>query len=90
MYLHPQLEMRAQDQLLARQLLTIRSDIHQLKLARSCAEHQDMLDDVQSELEDLQEFADVLDLPTHTFTDSPLKHLGVTRMNFSARRFSTC
>ena len=90
MYLYPQLEMRAQDQLLARQLLTIRSDIHQLKLARSCEEHQDMLDDVQSELEDLQEFADVLDLPRYTFTDSPLKHLGVTRMNFSARRFSTC
>nr|KAG5705329.1 hypothetical protein BaRGS_011101 [Batillaria attramentaria] len=30
------LEMRTQDQLLARQLLTIRSDIYQLKLARSC------------------------------------------------------
>lgn len=84
------LEMRAQDQNLARQLLAIRSDIHQLKLARSCEEHQDMLDDVQSELEELQEFADVLDLPTPTFTDSPLRHLGVTRMNLSARRFSTC
>lgn len=84
------MEMRTQDQLLARQLLSIRSDIHQLKLARSCEEHQDMLDDVQSELEDLQEFADVLDLPTPCLTDSPLKHLGVTRMNFSARRFSTC
>ncbi|XP_076457202.1 uncharacterized protein LOC143291262 [Babylonia areolata] len=80
-------EMRTQDQQLARQLLTIRSDLHRLKLARSCEEHQDLLDDVQSELEELEEFADVLDLPT-VITDSPLKHLGVTRMNFSARRFS--
>ncbi|XP_076437754.1 protein FAM167A-like [Babylonia areolata] len=85
-------EMRTQDQQLARQLLSIRSDLHRLKLARSCEEHQDLLDDVQCELEELQEFADVLDLPTPTLTltDSPLKHLGVTRMNFSARRFSTC
>lgn len=82
--------MRTQDQTLARQLLTIRSDIHQLKLARSCEQHQDMLDDVQSEMEELEEFADVLDLPTHCLNDSPLKHLGVTRMNLSARRFSTC
>ncbi|KAL8575958.1 hypothetical protein ACOMHN_051976 [Nucella lapillus] len=83
-------EMRTQDQQLARQLLTIRSDLQELKLARSCEEHQDMLDDVQSELEDLQEFADVLDLPLPAMAHSPLRHLGVTRMNFSARRFSTC
>ncbi|KAL8619309.1 hypothetical protein ACOMHN_056953 [Nucella lapillus] len=83
-------EMRSQDQQLARQLLALRGDLHRLKLARSCEEHQDMLDDLHDELQELQEFADVLDLPTPTLTHSPLQHLGVTRMNFSARRFSTC
>lgn len=82
--------MRTQDQMLARQLLTIRHDIHQLKLARSCEEHRDMLDDVQSELEELEELSDVLDLPLHGLNDNPLKHLGVTKMNLNARRFSTC
>ncbi|XP_059174150.1 serine/arginine repetitive matrix protein 1-like [Physella acuta] len=83
-------EMRSQDQMLARQLLTIRQDIHQLKLKRCTEEHQDLLDDFQSELEDLHEFSYVLDLPKPLYGNNPLKHIGVTRLNLSARRFSAC
>lgn len=83
-------EMRTQDQTLARQFLTIKQDIAQLKLRRSCEEHQEMLEDVQSELEELNEMSDVLDLPVSSLSDTPLKQLGITRMNMSRRRFSMC
>ncbi|CAL1544579.1 unnamed protein product [Lymnaea stagnalis] len=83
-------EMRSQDQTLARQLLTIRQDIHQLKLQRCTAEHQDLIDDYQSEMEDLHELSYVLDIPQPLYGNNPLKHIGVTRLNLSARRFSAC
>ncbi|KAK7487336.1 hypothetical protein BaRGS_00021425 [Batillaria attramentaria] len=83
-------EMRSMDQHLARQLLSLRHDIHQLRLRRSCQLHRDLLDDVQSEFEEQEELSDVLDLPNSMLSDTPLKQLGVTRMNISARRFSTC
>ncbi|KAL3888198.1 hypothetical protein ACJMK2_000613 [Sinanodonta woodiana] len=83
--------MRFQDQELARQFLSIRHDIHQLKLQRSCEEHKEMLDDITQELEEAHELDGLCDLPfpnsVHEFT---LRHIGVTRMNLSARRFSTC
>ncbi|XP_052818554.1 protein FAM167A-like isoform X2 [Mya arenaria] len=83
--------MRNEDEVLARQLLSIRHDIHQLKLQRSCEEHQEMLEDVTMDMEEkhaLNEISDIL--ITDSVQDSPLKHLGVTRMHLSARRFSTC
>ncbi|GFN76741.1 protein fam167a-like [Plakobranchus ocellatus] len=84
-------EMRTQDQNLARQLLTIRHDIHQLKLQRSTEKHQDLIEDFQNELEELQEFSDVLDLPQPVYEgDNPLRSIGITRLNLSARRFSAC
>lgn len=61
-----------------------------LKLRRCTEQHQDLIDDFQSELEDLQEFSYVLDLPQPVYGNNPLKHIGVTRMNLSARRFSAC
>ncbi len=83
--------MRSQDQQIARRLLSLRQDIHQLKLQRSCEEHQEMLDDAQSEMEELDDLPDVLDLPAdYLNNNNPYKHLGVTRMNLSTRRFSTC
>ncbi|RUS83239.1 hypothetical protein EGW08_009003 [Elysia chlorotica] len=84
-------DMRTQDQNLARQLLTIRHDIHQLKLQRSTEEHQDLIEEFRNELEELQEFSDVLDLPQPVYGGhNPLKNVGVTRMNLCARRFSAC
>ncbi|XP_076456545.1 protein FAM167B-like isoform X2 [Babylonia areolata] len=90
-WLRTELEMQCVDQHLARQLLSLRHDIHQLRLSRSCQQHQDLLDDVQSEMEEQEELPDVLDLPSAaSLSDTPLRHLGVTRMNIYARRFSTC
>ena len=78
------------DQHLARQLLSLRHDIHQLRLSRSCQEHQELLDDVHSELQEQGELSELLDLPNTSLNHTPLQQIGVTRMNISARRFSTC
>ncbi|XP_014776914.1 protein FAM167B isoform X2 [Octopus bimaculoides] len=85
-------DMRSQDQHLARQLLCIRQDIQQLKLDKSCEVHQDMLADVELEMEELEELAEICDQlpPDPGLHDNPLRHIGVTRMNISRRRFSTC
>lgn len=84
--------MRSQDQHLARQLLCIRQDIQQIKLDKSCEVHQDMLADVELEMEELEELAEICDQlpPDPELHDNPLRHIGVTRMNISRRRFSTC
>ncbi|XP_033727080.1 protein FAM167B-like [Pecten maximus] len=80
-------EMRSQDQALARTLLSLRHDIHQLKLQRSCDAHKDMLEEVKLDMEDMQEIRDISDSPSDVL-ENPFKHLGVTPMNLSARRFS--
>jgi len=83
--------MRSEDEVLARKLLSIRQDIHKLKLQRSCQEHQEMLDDVTMDMEENYVIHEISDIPlTDSVNDTPLKHLGVTRMHLSARRFSTC
>lgn len=81
--------MRSQDQALARTLLSLRHDIHKLKLNRSCQEHREMLDDVTKDMEEIQQLKDISDLHVDT-VENPLKHLGVTSYNLTARRFSTC
>ncbi|KAL4234062.1 hypothetical protein ACF0H5_005716 [Mactra antiquata] len=84
-------QMRQEDEVLARKLLSIRADIHRLKLQRSCEEHKEMLEDVTMEMEEDHELLGISDLPlTDSVHDSPLRHLGVMRMHLSARRFSTC
>lgn len=62
----------------------------QLKLQRSTEEHQELIDDFHSELEELQKFSDFLDLPVPEYGNNPLKHIGITRHNISTRRFSAC
>ena len=81
--------MRTQDQILARKLLALRHDIHQLKLKRSCEEHREIIQDVQSDLAEVQQTRSICDLPMDS-VENPLKHLGVTSYNFTSRRFSTC
>lgn len=83
-------DMRHQDQDLARQLLSIRQEIQRIKLNMSCEYHEDMLTDVQLEMEELEELSEICDQLPPVINDNPLRHLGVTRMNISARRFSTC
>ncbi|MBN3273082.1 F167A protein, partial [Polyodon spathula] len=86
-------EMRLQDQQLARQLMRLRSDINKLKIEQTCHLHRKMLNDATYELEERDELSDLLcDLPlTPGFSlSTPLKLIGVTKMNINSRRFSLC
>uniref|UniRef100_A0A673TW18 Family with sequence similarity 167 member B n=1 Tax=Suricata suricatta TaxID=37032 RepID=A0A673TW18_SURSU len=73
-------EMQAQDQQLAGQLLRLRAQLHRLKVDQACHLHQELLDEAELELE-LEPGAGLALAP-------PLRHLGLTRMNISSRRFT--
>jgi len=81
------LAMRVQDAQLARQLMSLRTEIQKIKLQRSQCEHQILLEDVTLEIEALEELAELCDTPC-TLQHTRLHGLGVTRMNISSRRFS--
>ncbi|XP_008046601.1 protein FAM167A [Carlito syrichta] len=86
-------EMRLQDQQLARQLMRLRGDINKLKIEHTCRLHRRMLNDATYELEERDELADlVCDSPlASSFSlSTPLKLIGVTKMNINSRRFSLC
>ncbi|KAK8731121.1 hypothetical protein OTU49_007809, partial [Cherax quadricarinatus] len=86
------LEMREQDQHLARQLMQLRIELQRVRLLRSCNHHQALVDEVTSEAEEVKtyETSDLCDLPADLRdTFSPvLRDIGVTRMNITSRRFS--
>ncbi|DAA27072.1 protein FAM167A isoform X2 [Bos indicus] len=87
------MEMRLQDQQLARQLMRLRSDIHKLKIEQTCDLHRRMLNDATYELEERDELSDLFcDAPlASSFSlSAPLKLIGVTKMNINSRRFSLC
>ncbi|KAL8558774.1 hypothetical protein ACOMHN_043717 [Nucella lapillus] len=86
----PQIDLRRQDQSLARQLLGIRHELSNLRLAASCEEHRDLLDDAEDHVQELRELSRFVDFPPELLTSSSLKHIGVTKMNLSSRRFSAC
>ncbi|XP_030721312.1 protein FAM167B [Globicephala melas] len=75
-------EMQAQDRQLAAQLLRLRAQLHRLKVDQVCHLHQELLNEAEMELE-LEPGAGLALAP-------PLRHLGLTRMNISARRFTLC
>ncbi|XP_053316925.1 protein FAM167A [Spea bombifrons] len=86
-------EMRLQDQQLARQLMRLRSDINKLKIEQTCHLHRRMLNDATFELEERDELSDLLcDFPLMSSfgLSTPLKLIGVTKMNINTRRFSLC
>ncbi|KAJ8355511.1 hypothetical protein SKAU_G00183050 [Synaphobranchus kaupii] len=86
-------EMRLQDQQLAQQLLRVRSDIIKLKIEQTCHLHRSMLNDATYGLEERDELSDLLcDFPlTPGFgLSTPLRLIGVTKMNINSRRFSLC
>ncbi|XP_056120477.1 protein FAM167A [Rhinichthys klamathensis goyatoka] len=87
------MEMRIQDQQLARQLMRLRGDINKLKVEQTCHLHRRMLNDATFGLEERDELSDLLcDGPvTPGFgLSSPLRLIGVTKMNINSRRFSLC
>lgn len=67
-------EMQAQDRQLAGQLLRLRAQLLRLKVDQAYHLHQELLDEAELEME----------------LAPPLRHLGLTRMNISARRFTLC
>ncbi|XP_068194970.1 protein FAM167B [Antennarius striatus] len=86
-------EMQLQDNRLARQLIRLRGEIHRLKVEQVCNRHKEMLDDASFELEECGEESDLLcDIPMKAAfaLSTPLKHLGLTKMNINSRRFSLC
>ncbi|XP_056669403.1 protein FAM167A isoform X2 [Monodelphis domestica] len=86
-------EMRLQDQQLARQLMRLRSDINKLKIEQTCHLHQKMLNDATYELEERDELSDLFcdsPLASSFSLSTPLKVIGVTKMNINTRRFSLC
>ncbi|XP_028995715.1 protein FAM167A [Betta splendens] len=86
-------EMQVQDNRLARQLIRLRAEIHRLKVEQVCDRHKEMLDDATLELEECGEESDLLcDIPMKAAfaLSTPLKHLGLTKMNLNSRRFSLC
>ncbi|XP_068608206.1 protein FAM167A [Brachionichthys hirsutus] len=86
-------EMQLQDNRLARQLIRLRGEIHRLKVEQTCNRHKEMLDDASFELEECGEESDLLcDIPMKAAfaLSTPLKHLGLTKMNINSRRFSLC
>ncbi|KAJ8333106.1 hypothetical protein SKAU_G00420020 [Synaphobranchus kaupii] len=86
-------EMQLQDNRLARQLIRLRVEIHRLKVEQVCHRHKEMLDDATYELEECEEESDLLcDIPMKAAfaLSTPLKHLGLTKMNINSRRFSLC
>ncbi|KAM9320989.1 protein FAM167B [Gastrophryne carolinensis] len=86
-------EMQAWDHQLARQLMQLRSQISRLKIEQTCERHKEMLDDATYDLEGCDEDSDLLcNIPPRAAfsLSTPLKHIGVTRMNINSRRFSLC
>ncbi|XP_034419169.1 protein FAM167A [Cyclopterus lumpus] len=86
-------DMQVQDHRLARQLIGLRGEIHRLKVEQVCERHKEMLDDATYELEECGEESDLLcDIPMKAAfaLSTPLKHLGLTKMNINSRRFSLC
>ncbi|NXO45437.1 F167A protein, partial [Locustella ochotensis] len=86
-------DMQALDQRLAQQLMRLRARLHRLKVEQACHRHKEMLDDAAFGLEGCEEDSDLLcTIPPRAafLLSTPLKHIGVTRMNINSRRFSLC
>lgn len=89
----PQTDMRLQDQQLAGQLMRLRSDISKLKIEQACHLHRRMLNDATFGLEEQDELSDLLfecPVTPGLGLSTPLRLIGVTKMNINSRRFSLC
>ncbi|KAA0710827.1 Protein FAM167A [Triplophysa tibetana] len=85
-------EMRLQDQQLALHLMRLRSNINNLRIVQTCNQHRIMLNDVTLELEERDDMSVLCDVPVSPGLglSTPLKVIGVTKMNIHSRRFSLC
>ncbi|CAH1794309.1 unnamed protein product [Owenia fusiformis] len=86
---HELIQMKQEDQILARQLVALRHEINRVRLEKSCDEHRETIDDAMYELEEqAEEYTSLCDTPTDLLSPTPLRQIGVTRMNITSRRFS--
>ena len=80
--------MRTQDQVLARTLIRLRDDLREVKLQRSCAAHEELLEDAM----DIEEEREILSELSCDYIPNPfsptLKQAGLTKLNIETRRFS--
>ncbi|CAG5124557.1 unnamed protein product [Candidula unifasciata] len=84
-------KMRLQDQSLAAQFLKIRHQMVELRLAVECQNYMELLDGAQEDIEEERELSRMVDIPSELLSPHySLLHVGLTKMNFSSRRFSTC
>ncbi|CAI9720947.1 Hypothetical predicted protein [Octopus vulgaris] len=81
-------QLRQHDEQLASQFLQIYRDIQILKVQRACQTHQDLLDDAIDEVEERDRLIDLCDAPPLKYSESKLRHCGLTKMNICSRRFS--
>ncbi|XP_014768882.1 uncharacterized protein LOC106868230 [Octopus bimaculoides] len=81
-------QLRQHDEQLATQFLQIYRDIQILKVQRACQTHQDLLDDAIDEVEERDRLIDLCDAPPLKYSESKLRHCGLTKMNICSRRFS--
>ena len=76
--------MRSEDQDLACRFMDLHLGIREMKLQRCCDENREALEDALDDVTVMDPLTDFLPGPM-----SPaLKDVGLTRMNFSSRRFS--
>ncbi|XP_028293718.1 protein FAM167A [Gouania willdenowi] len=86
-------ELQIMDNHIARTLIRLRRELIRVKVEQVCDRHKEMLDDATYELEECGEESDLLcDIPMKAAfaLSTPLKHLGLTKMNINCRRFSLC
>ncbi|XP_062587554.1 protein FAM167A-like [Saccostrea cucullata] len=81
-------KMREQDQDLARQFLTIHSDIQKLRLEWSWQYHEYSLQDALIDYQEVQEIKRISDLPVVSDTEMSLVDRGLTKMNLCHRKYS--
>uniref|UniRef100_A0A2C9M1C1 Uncharacterized protein n=1 Tax=Biomphalaria glabrata TaxID=6526 RepID=A0A2C9M1C1_BIOGL len=85
------MSLQRQDQELANQFLTIRQTLNNLRWHAQCHSHEQLLEEVEDDIEDLRDLSRVVDTPADLFSSTSfLRHFGLTRMNITTRRFSTC
>jgi hypothetical protein len=80
--------MREQDQDLARQFLTIHSNIQELRLEWSWRCHELALQDAAIDFQEVDEIKRISDLPVVTDTEMALIDMGLTKMNLCHRKYS--
>lgn len=80
--------MRKQDQDLARQFLSIHSDIQELRLEWSWRCHELTLQNAVMDFQEVDEIKRISDLPLVTDTEMALLDIGLTKMNLCHRKYS--